>query len=653
MANSDYVTNAIGYFTPCAATADSVAHLDTLIDITGFSTDRATNPQPGDMVIIGEEVLALVSFTTGQIEVKRGVADTLPAAHAADAAVWFVEGRIGTDSREYAGNATLSVKVLPKTTSQSTPVAKSPPQQITLASRFARPYPPANLQVDGEPWFSAAPRLTAADPSVVVTWAHRNRVTQSDQLIGHTEGSVSPEVGQTYRLRFYDAADALLHTVSGITAATYTFTRELAAGPLGLGVLSDTGDVAVRIAVDSQRDGYSSWQAYDIDTLVDTTALGLSMSLTITDADDTLTASAGATHDLALTITDADDTLSATVGQDVVEHTFRYWRLRIDGWKNDGAVDAQDVRLAEWQLLTASDVRWPTSAMTGASSPSPFVATASSDDGSRPAYRVFDDNAGDSARWISSTSDTAPYLQIDLGSSVAITHMKLAPDGAVFVGGGYFITDFTLLGSSTGAFAGEETTVLMQTGLAQNDWVANTLKTFDLNAAPTWQSGSGVTLSNDGKTAISSSGWCVAPLALATPAAGLTYVEFDTSTMTDKQMFGVYASSAVSAGNYLGGGGADGVSMGDDPRLTGSTFAWVDSANWSSAGTSSIGIGVNQTTGKVNWWRNGSLQATEASFTPGTAGLHFAIGSNSARGPVTVKQASDATIPSGYTYLGA
>lgn len=311
MANSDYVTGATGYFTPYAATAGGVAHLDALIDITGFSTDRATNPQPGDMIIIGEEVLALVSFTTDQIEVKRGVADTLPAAHDEGATVWFVESRIGTDSREYAGNATLSVKVLPKTTSQTTPVAKSPPQQITLASRFARPYPPANLQIDGEPWFSATPRLTAAAPSIEITWAHRNRVLQADQLIGHTEGSVSPEVGQTYRLRFYDAADALRYTESGITAASYTFTRDTAAGPLGLSALTDTGDVAVRVVVDSQRDGYSSWQAYDIDTLVDTTALGQSMSLTVTDADDTLTASMGLVYDLSLIVTDADDTLSA------------------------------------------------------------------------------------------------------------------------------------------------------------------------------------------------------------------------------------------------------------------------------------------------------------------------------------------------------
>ncbi len=159
--------------------------------------------------------------------------------------------------------------------------------------------------------------------------------------------------------------------------------------------------------------------------------------------------------------------------------SFRYWRLRVTGWKVDGAPGTGDVRVSEWALFTAADAEWPTADMTGASAPIPFVASASSDDGSRPAWGAFDGILGDGTnRWISAGVDATPHLQIDLGSAVAVTYMKLAPDNGPPFGGGYYITDFTVYGSNTGAFAGEETAVYAASGLVQGDWTSNTYKTF-------------------------------------------------------------------------------------------------------------------------------------------------------------------------------
>ena len=157
---------------------------------------------------------------------------------------------------------------------------------------------------------------------------------------------------------------------------------------------------------------------------------------------------------------------------------YRYWRLRITGWKNNGTSNAGDVRVAEWVLYTAANVDWPTSAMTSNTAPPPFAASASSQTTTWDPYAAFDHNLGDSFRWISGGSDASPYLEIDMGSAQTFTHMDLAPDGAVFVGGGYYITDFSVLGSNTGAFAGEEATVYSASGLAQGGWTANTYRTF-------------------------------------------------------------------------------------------------------------------------------------------------------------------------------
>jgi hypothetical protein len=153
----------------------------------------------------------------------------------------------------------------------------------------------------------------------------------------------------------------------------------------------------------------------------------------------------------------------------------RYWRITFTRWRYNGVVGSSgDIRVAEWQLFTAAAVRWPTSDMTGPSTPSPFVASASDDDGSRPAYRAFDSDTSDGARWISSTAGSSHWLQIDLGSAVDIASMKLAPDGA---GATYHPVDFTVEASDTGAFSGEQVVILAQVD-ALTGWSANTLRTF-------------------------------------------------------------------------------------------------------------------------------------------------------------------------------
>lgn len=158
----------------------------------------------------------------------------------------------------------------------------------------------------------------------------------------------------------------------------------------------------------------------------------------------------------------------------------RYWRLKITNWKNNGSDNTGDVRLAEWQLYTSAPVKWPLTNMTGNSAPAPYVASASSDDGTRFAYFAFDESSSDSNRWISSSGDSAPYLQIDLGSTVDIDNIALTPDGAVSAGGGYYITGFQVLSSSTGAFAGEEDVRLTQTGILQSAWTPGSSTPFTL-----------------------------------------------------------------------------------------------------------------------------------------------------------------------------
>ena len=163
--------------------------------------------------------------------------------------------------------------------------------------------------------------------------------------------------------------------------------------------------------------------------------------------------------------------------------TSRYFRLRITGWVFAGNVnnsDLGDVRVLEMQLFDGA-TQYPASPMTTNTAPSPLVASSSgalTGFGDLEPWNAFNHSLAGN-QWMGNGT-VSKYLQIDLGAGneIAPTSLKIAPDGAVNTGGGYYITAFSLLGSNTGMFAGEEVTYLTVTGLVQGDWTASTLKTF-------------------------------------------------------------------------------------------------------------------------------------------------------------------------------
>ena len=111
------------------------------------------------------------------------------------------------------------------------------------AARAVRPYPPARVTIRGE--FDPAQVFGDA----VITWRHRNRITQADALLSTLDGSVTPESGTTYAGRIYNAdTGAVLCDESGITGTTCTSAANY------------TG--AARLEFWSVRDGYASAQKH-------------------------------------------------------------------------------------------------------------------------------------------------------------------------------------------------------------------------------------------------------------------------------------------------------------------------------------------------------------------------------------------------------
>lgn len=63
--------------------------------------------------------------------------------------------------------------------------------------------------------------------SFVITWAHRNRVSQADQLIPWVSASIAPEAEAHYALEVRDSADVLLAQKLDISGTTATVSSPL------------------------------------------------------------------------------------------------------------------------------------------------------------------------------------------------------------------------------------------------------------------------------------------------------------------------------------------------------------------------------------------------------------------------------------------
>jgi hypothetical protein len=236
MANTDYSLSGGGNFTTVATLTEDLGPGDTTVL---FSTLRGAQPVVGDALMIGNEIMRLDALNGGSMTVGRGCADTIPKTHEAGLPIWFLnQSRIGGNKVAYAAAEEIGVKPLPRTSNKpNIAIASAPARGLTFLQRFARPYPPGRMRIN-DVAFYANDRFTVASeiaPTLALTWRHRDRITQADQLVSHEEANVGPEAGVTYRLRVYkDDVAAPIAEHADITADNFDYTIDQAATDFGL-----------------------------------------------------------------------------------------------------------------------------------------------------------------------------------------------------------------------------------------------------------------------------------------------------------------------------------------------------------------------------------------------------------------------------------
>ncbi len=239
---------ANGDWCPNAVLIDGIGPTTTAVTLGG--TVDLQDVDIGEAALIGAELVRVdaIDLIAGTMTIARGCVDTVPAAHAAGAQVWFIDAGATIDPTEYLDGETVDAKLLTRTTSGLLDAALAPTDVITLDARQAHPYPPARLRISDTAGTSDAAYPPEAYGTLTATWAHRDRLLQADQLVAADAASIGPEPGTAYTVRWY-LDDVLARTQTGLTGTSDSYTA-----PVG------SGGKSVRVEAESWRDGLRSRQ---------------------------------------------------------------------------------------------------------------------------------------------------------------------------------------------------------------------------------------------------------------------------------------------------------------------------------------------------------------------------------------------------------
>ncbi len=244
---SGYVKRDTENFCPIAFLSAPVGYLDTTFQIENGTDLDLVRTGNTFYAIIEDEVVRVNTITTSSVNVSRGCLDSVPKPHAAGVAIYFVSGWQAVDQTQRVAGQTIYGKLCPRTGRGVLDLAQAPTQNITLASRFDRPYPPAYLRVNNIPYPQNA---LIEGPNIKLDWYHRSRSQQTAYIVADTESNIGPEAGTTYTARILKASDnSVLASQTGITTNTYTFQA-----------LDQDNDIYVELW--SVRDGYESMQKH-------------------------------------------------------------------------------------------------------------------------------------------------------------------------------------------------------------------------------------------------------------------------------------------------------------------------------------------------------------------------------------------------------
>ena len=207
---------------------------------------------PDTHVADGYEIAMILSNGTPGFNIRRGLYDTIPREWAAGTKIWFFsEQDTIIDPNVYSAGEVLNFKLLPRTSQSTLPVGTAPTETYTPSARLLQPIRPANVTVGGVGYGTY--ELPDTHTSVAVTWANRNRKSESAPPLAWNAGTIAVEPGQTTTIRIEDMAGNTEGEHTGLTGTSFVVP------------LATFGTLArARVRVISVLDGLESFQSHSV-----------------------------------------------------------------------------------------------------------------------------------------------------------------------------------------------------------------------------------------------------------------------------------------------------------------------------------------------------------------------------------------------------
>lgn len=219
--SGDFVTRDTGDWCPSGMLTEALTRTDTSVQLT--DSTRFNDIENNTAAIIGDEIIRIDSINTsnGIITIARGCADTVPTAHDAGERVWFYDGFEAIDDTQYTSGTRIQAKLLTRTSEGTLDDELASTASIHLNGRQGLPYPPGRVRINN----FADPDTITGD--ITLTWAHRDRINQADQIIDTEQSNIGPESGVTYSARLLRTdTKVVLSSQTNITATEVTLNTD-------------------------------------------------------------------------------------------------------------------------------------------------------------------------------------------------------------------------------------------------------------------------------------------------------------------------------------------------------------------------------------------------------------------------------------------
>ncbi|WP_419871085.1 hypothetical protein [Acinetobacter towneri] len=213
--------------------------------------DLSVQFRQDSLIMLGDEIVIYKSYDaeTKTLTVERGALDTIPQNHIENTVLYFYDDAFAYDPEGYTPPKTANATVLTTTPSGVESLETSPKRQIEIESRAIRPYPPANVKINGE-YFPAD-----IETDLVITWSDRNRLNLN-VIDWYSPSVVIEQDTQTHLIvsQLDESQIELATSNVNVTGAT-SYTMSVSA------MQADTQ--FVKITLKTLRDGYECLQPFE------------------------------------------------------------------------------------------------------------------------------------------------------------------------------------------------------------------------------------------------------------------------------------------------------------------------------------------------------------------------------------------------------